>query len=143
MPKDYFEIGFKTDGGDVMPVETVIDKKIGVMIRTVTGELTFEDIKSAFESSLSHPDFHKDMHVIWDLQNADASKIYQQDVIRIARYFESQLKKRVDYKAAIVVSRDLEYGLSRMYQVAVADLPAKIGIFKRLGDAKNWVTASD
>jgi hypothetical protein len=126
-----------------MPVETVIDNKIGLMIRTVTGELIFEEIKSAFEASLTHPDFHKDMHVIWDLRNADASKLYQQDVIRIARYFEAQLKNRVDYKAAIVVSRDLEYGLSRMYQVAVADLPAKIAIFRRLEDAKKWVTASD
>ena len=126
-----------------MPVETVIDKKIGLMIRTVTGELIFEEIKAAFETSLTHPDFQKDMHVIWDLQNADASKLYQQDVIRIARYFESQIKKRMDYKAAIVVSRDLEYGLSRMYQVAVADLPAKVGIFRRLEDAKKWVAAPD
>ena len=126
-----------------MPVETMIDKKIGLMIRTVTGELIFEEIKSAFEASLINPDFHKNMHVIWDLRNADASKLHHQDVIRIARYFESQLKKRMDYKAALVVSRDLEYGLSRMYQVAVADLPATIGIFRRIEDAKKWVTAPD
>jgi hypothetical protein len=126
-----------------MPVETVVDKKIGLIIRTVTGELTFEDIKSAFEASLTHPEFYIDMHVIWDLQKADASKLNTQDVIRIARYFESQLKNCVDFKAAIVVSRDLEYGLSRMYQVAVADLPPKIGIFRGLEDAKKWVMASD
>jgi hypothetical protein len=126
-----------------MPVETVVDKKIGLIIRTVTGELTFEDIKSAFEASLTHPEFYIDMPVIWDLQKADASKLNTQDVIRIARYFELQLKKHVDFKAAIVVSRDLEYGLSRMYQVAVADLPPKIGIFRDLEDAKKWVMASD
>jgi len=27
-----------------MPIKTVIDKKTGVMIRTVTGEITFEEI---------------------------------------------------------------------------------------------------
>jgi len=27
-----------------MPIKTAIDKKTGVMIRTVTGEITFEEI---------------------------------------------------------------------------------------------------
>jgi hypothetical protein len=37
----------------------------------------------------------------------------------------------------------LEYGLSKTYQVAAADLPAKIGIFINLEEAKKWVTGSD
>ncbi len=36
----------------------------------------------------------------------------------------------------MIVSRDLEYGLSKKYQVAAADLPAKIGIFINLEEAK-------
>ena len=126
-----------------MPVNTVIDKKAGVMIRTVTGELTFEDIKSSYEASLIRPDFQMNMHVIWDLRDADASKIYKEDVIKIARYFETYIKNGDEYKAALVVSSDLEYGLSRMYQVAVADLPAEIGIFRGLEEAKKWVGESD
>jgi hypothetical protein len=66
------------------------------------------------------------MHVIWYLRDADASKIYKEDVIKTIRYFETHKKNRDEYKASLVVSRDLEYGLSRMYQVAVADLPAEI-----------------
>jgi len=89
-----------------MPVNTVIDKKAGVMIRTVTGELTFEDIKSSYEASLIRPDFQMNMHVIWDLRDADASKIYKEDVIKI-------------------------------------DLPAEIGIFRSLEEAKKWVGESD
>ena len=125
-----------------MPVNTVIDKKAGVMIRTVTGELTFEDIKSSYEASLIRPDFQMNMNVIWGLRDADASKIYKEDVIKIARYFETYIKNGDEYKAALVVSSDLEYGLSRMYQVAVADLPAEIGIFRSLEEAKKWVGES-
>ena len=40
------------------------------------------------------------------------------------------------YKTAVIVSRDLEYGLSKIYQVAAADLPAKIGVFNNLEEAK-------
>ena len=83
------------------------------------------------------------MNVIWDLRDADTSKIYKEDVIRIARFFETYIKNGANYKAALVVSRDLEYGLSRMYQVAVADLPAEIGIFRSLEEAKKWVMETD
>jgi len=126
-----------------MIVNTVVDKKAAVMIHTVTGEMTFEEIKSSYEAILSHPDFQEDMNSIWDVRDADASKFDSQDIIRIARYFETQLKNRAKYKVAVIVSRDLEYDLSRMYQVASADLQAKIGIFINLKDAKKWVTGSD
>jgi len=126
-----------------MRVNTFVDKKSSVIIHTVTGEITFQEIKSSYEAVLSHPDFQEDLCVIWDIRDADASKFDSQDVIRLARYFETQLKNRAKFKVAIIVSRDLEYGLSRMYQVAAADLPAKIGIFINLEDAKKWVTGSD
>ena len=125
-----------------MIVNTFVDKKSSVIIHTVTGEITFQEIKSSYEAVLSHPDFQEDLCVIWDIRDADASKFDSQDVIRLARYFETQLKNRAKFKVAIIVSRDLEYGLSRMYQVAAADLPAKIGIFINLEDAKKWVTGS-
>jgi hypothetical protein len=127
----------------VMIVNTVVDKKASVMIHSVTGEMTFDEIKSSYEAILLHPDFQREMHVIWDIRDADASKFDRQDVIRLARYFETQLKNRAEYKVAVIVSSDLEYDLSKIYQVAAADLPAKIGIFINLEEAKKWVTGSD
>lgn len=127
----------------VMTVNTVVDKKALVVIRTVTGEITFEEIKSSYESVCSHPDFKENMNSIWDIRAADASKFDSQEVIKIARYFETQTKNRTRYKVAVIVSRDLEYGLSKKYQVAAADLPAKIGIFIDFEEAKKWVMGSD
>ena len=126
-----------------MIVNTVVDKKAAVMIHTVTDEITFEEVKSSYKKVLTHPDFQEEMYAIWDIREADASKFDSQDVIRLARYFETQIKNRAEYKVAVIVSRDLEYGLSKMYQVAVADLPSKIGIFINLEDAKKWVSGSD
>ena len=122
-----------------MKVNTVVDKKAEVMIHTVTGKMTVEEIKSSYESVRSRPDFQENMNSIWDIRDADASKFDSQDVIKVARYFETQTKNRAKYKTAVIVSRDLEYGLSKIYQVAAADLPAKIGIFNNLEEAKKWV----
>jgi hypothetical protein len=125
-----------------MIVNTVVDKKSSVMIHTVTGKITFEEIKSSYEAVLTHPDFKDDFNSIWDIRDADASKFYSHDVIKIARYFETQTKTRAKYKVAVIVSRDLEYAISRKYQVAAADLPARIGIFIDLEEAKKWVTGT-
>ena len=126
-----------------MKVNTVVDKKDEIMIHTITGEMTFDEIKSSYETILSHPEFQEDMNSIWDMRDADASKFENQDVIRIARYFETQLKNRTEFKVAIIVSRSFEYDLSRTYQIAAADLPAKIGIFHNLEEAKKWLNGSD
>ena len=126
-----------------MILKTIVDKDDSIIIHTVTGEITFDKIKTLYETVLKHPEFQEDMYVIWDIRDADASKLDSQDVIRLARYFETQIKNRTEYRVAIIVSRDLEYGLSRMYQVAAADLPAKIGIFIDIDDGKTWVTGSD
>jgi len=127
-----------------MIVNTVVDKKAEIMIHTVTGNMTYEGIKSSYEAALlTHPDFQDDMNSIWDIRGADASKFDSHDVIKIARYFETQTKNRAEYKTAVIVSKDLEYGLSKIYQVAAADLPAKIGIFNNLEAAKEWVAGSD
>ena len=125
-----------------MKVDTVVDKKASVMIHTVTGKMTFEEIKSSYEAILSHPDFQENMNSIWDLRDADASKFDSIDIIKMARYFETKEKNRAKYKAGIIVSRDSEYGLSRKYQVATADLPAKVDIFINLEEANRWVTGA-
>ena len=105
---------------------------------TVNEEITFEEIRSSYEAILSHPDYQDGMNSIWDVRNADASKLDTHEIIRIASYFESKLRNRPEYKVAIVVSRDLEYGLSKIYQVASADLPAKIRVFDNFEKAKKW-----
>ena len=126
-----------------MKVNTVVDQEALTMIHTVTGEMTLDEIKSSYEVILSHPEFQEGMNSIWDMRNADASKFDRQDVIRVARYFETQFKNRAKFKVAVIVFRDLEYDLSKIYQVAAADLPAKIGIFNNLEEAKKWITGSD
>ena len=126
-----------------MKVNTVVDQEALTMIHTVTGEMTLGEIKSSYEAILSHPEFQEGMNSIWDMRNADASKFDRQDVIRVARYFETQFKNRAKFKVAVIVFRDLEYDLSKIYQVAAADLPAKIGIFNNLDEAKKWLAGSD
>jgi hypothetical protein len=126
-----------------MKVNTVVDKINSAMIHTVTGEITYEGINSSYQSVITHPDYRDEFNSIWDIRDADASRFDSHDVIKIARYFEGQTKNRKRYKVAVIVSRDLEYAVTKKYQVAAADLPARIGIFNNLEEAKKWITGPD
>ncbi len=127
-----------------MPIETLINKETRLIIRKITEEFNFEDIKSSFEASIRNPDFHKNMPVIWDLRNADASKLSEQNLQQIIDYIEKSTESRgAGYKVALVASRDLEYGVSRMYEAMGYDLPRKIQVFREFDKAERWVIESD
>jgi hypothetical protein len=43
---------------------------------------------------------------------------------------------------ALVVSRDMDYGLARMYEAYSQDLPVQIRIFDELEEAESWMGIS-
>ena len=127
-----------------MPVKTVIDQKTDVIIRTVKGGFTFQDFKSAFHGMLTPPDFQKNMPVIWDFTKADLSKIFKQDLDQIANHIKSHTKNRgANYRVALVALRNLEYGVLRMFEATVYDLPFGIRVFRSFEEAKKWLIESD
>ena len=113
-----------------MSVKTVIDQKTGVIIRTVEGEFTLQDFRSAFDAILTHPDFQKNMPVIWDFTRADLSELFKQDLVRIAEHIKNHTKKRgANYRVALVASSDLGYGVLRMFDATLYDLPLDMWVF--------------
>ena len=122
-----------------MPIDTVIDNDKGVIIHTVTGRITFEDITSSFEKATNHSDFVKSLPVLWDFRAADGTKITGNEIKTFIRFYESQSDKRSGIKAALLVSGDLEFGLLRMYEAQAFNIPAQIEIFRNYDDAMQWV----
>lgn len=122
-----------------MPIKTTFSNNGGVIVHTATGLLSPKGIKKAYEKSLEHAVSIKNPSVIWDLRDSDASEIYEKDIEEIANYILSLSKKRAGYKAGLVVSRDLEYGLARMYGAYVKDGPADIQVFRNFEQAMDWV----
>ena len=126
-----------------MPIETVIEKDKGVIIRTVAGEIIFEDIKASFEESLKHPDYEKKSPVLWDFRHADLVKINDEDLLKISGYYDNQMEIHAGFKGAFVVSDNFELGLLELYKVYAAYLPVDIEIFRNYEDAMEWVLDKD
>lgn len=124
-----------------VPVQTTIDGATGIVTHKVVGDLLFDDIRQAFTERTNHPDFKPGMSVLWDLSEGNASKLTSDDIRRIAARNKAQLKKSgVPYKAAFLAPRDIEFGLSRMYEMFIEDAMVDNRVFRTLDEARRWLS---
>ncbi|MFZ1983990.1 MAG: hypothetical protein WAU91_06230 [Desulfatitalea sp.] len=124
-----------------MTVHTAIDAAAGVVTHTVVGDLGIDDFQQAFALRPTLPDFKPGMRVLWDLSQANASRISTDEIRRIAHLNKSHVKKTgVGYKIAFVAPRDIEYGLARMYQMFSAETPVENRVFRTIEEAQRWLS---
>lgn len=121
-----------------MSIEVTIDKDKNLITRTFTGQIPGEDIITNMKETAKHPDHHPGMKSLNDLREfvpvSDSS-----DVRRIAEYLMANVAEREGLRAAIVVSRTVDYGMARMLQ-ALADTPSfSIAVFYDIDEAKRWL----
>ena len=119
-----------------MSIESTVNQDLNTILRTVTGELVLPDLKQAFTESTLHPDFKTNMHVIWDLTNADLSKSSSTEIIGAIEFIRSSSENRgTDYKIVIVAPDDLSFGMSRMFEAFGNELPISIHVLRNINDA--------
>ncbi|MBI5062584.1 MAG: hypothetical protein HZB87_03705 [Desulfatitalea sp.] len=125
-----------------MTVQTSIDLAAGIITHKVTGDLLLEDVQQAFAIRTGHPEFRPEMGVLWDLSEANASRMTSNDIRRIAGQNKARLKKTgVPYKVAFLAPRDIEYGLSRMYEMFADASLVENRVFRTLEEARRWLTS--
>jgi hypothetical protein len=78
---------------------------------------------------------------LWDLRGCHADKTIDasmmiQFVSYIKDRYHSELMHR---KTAILVDKDVAFGLTRMFQILAEDLPYEVEIFRDEHEAQRWV----
>ena len=122
-----------------MPMTTRFDLEAGVRFHTVTGEVTLELIREWLMGTYAHPDFVAGQHAVWDLTEAQGS-VSRKDIRCLAAAVKEAFPGAEQVKVALIVSRDVHYGISRMYeQILDDDAPIRIGVFRDQDAALNWL----
>ena len=119
-------------------ISTCIDRTAGLVIHTATGELTLDEITEAFEARLKHRDFRPGMNVLWDYRRATISSLSTQDVQQLVAFNQRIASARGGGLSAIVAPKDVDYGISRMFQIHSQDLPWHTMVFRNLESALEW-----
>lgn len=119
-------------------ITTNIDIHNNLTIITANGILLYEDIMSTVTDYYSGTVTE---FILWDLSEADVSKISNDEIMKIATKVKNISTDRVRGKTAIVSPKDLGYGLARMFEVfsEIQNLPFAYKSFRNISEAKNWL----
>ncbi len=123
-----------------MEILTVINLKINLRTHNIRGAINLFELIGYLKDLYNSSDFNPELNDIWDLRNADFSSISSEDVRSLMKYVSKKWGKSGKNKAVIVVSSELDYGMSRMYEILMeARTTGKIAVYKDINEAIEWI----
>ena len=87
---------------------------------------------------MSDRKYKKGMGRLWDFRDADLSLLNTEVVKEMAQYSLRFPPGINDVKVAFVTSRNLEYGLSRMFEM-LSRAKTPIHVFRAMDEAEKWM----
>ena len=121
-----------------MSITTIVDNDKQLTTHTAIEETSFEEtmttLKQFYEGKST-------INVLWDFRRGSMALLSSVDLERIVDYVTFHSEKRAGGKTAIVVSRDLEYGISRVIETLreIRKVPLQLLIFRSMEEANQWL----
>jgi len=83
------------------------------------------------------------LRALWDFREVVASGVQTVDLRDLAAGHLTDRPDLPESRAAVVVSRDLEFGMARMIEVFMAESPVDMQTFRDLETACMWLAEKD
>jgi hypothetical protein len=123
-----------------MKITTTIDQEFKIRIQSVSGQVDIGGLKSYIDKIFKNRELFPDMKAIWDLRDADLSKMVSEDVQKLRDVVVGKWGMDERRRAALIVSRDIEFGLSRMLEMLLGEkISGKVMIFRDYDEAMKWI----
>jgi hypothetical protein len=127
-----------------MPFSYQIHPGQNLVVNTIQGHFNFSDYLTLMERILNDPRFQPAMHMFWDFLDSTLVEFTSDDFEKIRSYIQQNRARRGSgYRAVFLVSKDVDYGLSRMYQIISEELPVQFEVFRDREAALAWIGAAD
>jgi hypothetical protein len=120
-----------------MKYQVYIDKALNVLFDRHEGEITYQAFRDSIRELYEHPDWQKGLDVISDLR--EASLVLSSSEMR--QIITSFMVDDEANKLAVVVSRDSEFGMARMFEILSEEtnIWKEYKIFRDMAEAKKWL----
>jgi hypothetical protein len=123
-----------------VPVIYRIDHESQLIRTRCTGDVTFAEVLSHFRELEHHAALPARLDVLLDL--TEMSSIPQSDQLRSVANEVAGLRRKLEWGAcAIAASRDVLFGMSRMFQVFAEPSFASSKVFRELDRAERWLAS--
>ncbi len=119
-----------------------IDEEKNIAYIKLSGQLNRKVILSAFDLAVADNSYLPGMGRLWDFRDADLSSLKSETIVEMAQYSLRFPPGINDVKVAFLVSRDFEYGLSRMFQMS-SESKTPIQVFRVMDEAEKWMMWND
>jgi hypothetical protein len=121
-----------------VPVSYTIDKEAGLIRTRCEGNVTLAEVLNHFQVLKDDPERPNHLDVFLDLREMTSSPTADQirEASRGPRFLGGLVKFGF---CAIVVDRDVIYGMSRMWAVFVEQMFTEVVVFRSVAEAEIWL----
>jgi len=124
-----------------MPVEIQYTKDNGVLVKGY-GKVTSAEVLEANEKIYENEDKIRVIrYQLWDFTEIDEVLGASRDIEMIAEQDKQAGKINPGMIIAVVSSKDVAYGFSRMWEALVDDSAIEKAVFRSLNEAWRWINA--
>jgi hypothetical protein len=132
------------NAAETMQHDIVYASDVKSLIGTTSGTGTVAGFRNYVDDLVRHPDLPKCVAIISDHRLLDLAKITSKDVRAIIKNVSVHVDKLGDMEHPVVVEREVDFGVSRMYQIrGDPSLPWHVHVCSSLEEAKAWVKSSE
>jgi len=122
-----------------MSIDTKIDLEKGEIVHTISGEFSMDEIIHTVDEFWSTRDFPENINVIWDARNTTLHMLTSVELRQFAERTRALSGKMNKGRTAVVVSRDVDFGLARIFEAYLGKLDREVQIFRDVNNAYLWL----
>ena len=117
-----------------------MDDGIGIEL-LFTGKVTLTDFLEAYRELYGEHNLYRQKYQIGEFTDVDSIELSSEDIRIIAQLEIDASKRNPNIFIANVAGTELEFGLSRMWQILADECAFEIEIFRKREDAMQWIAS--
>lgn len=118
-------------------IEIDTDKKL--IHITASKNVDAFELKEILAEIINHEEWQPGFNILCDYREIEKFNVNFKDIVDLTDWQISVDARLGNGRCAIVASRDLVYGMSRMWEILSAERSLKIGVFRNMDDAVSWL----
>jgi hypothetical protein len=125
--------------GGAMAIDIKHDQDRQMLNIIISETFDLDELTSTFEAITNSRDYPPNIRAVWDFRKADISSV-NADIINRLVEIRSHFTKRSNCRSALIVSSDLQYGFSRMFEMLTdGKIPPQLKVFREYEEAVQWI----
>ena len=112
----------------------------GYFIIKTSGDTLPEDVHSSLKQLFLHQEWEVGTHVLYDNRQENLAHLSSGDIKRISLFFTTHNEMLKRSKVALVMPKDISFGLARMWEIYTEDEASfTTHVFRCIDEARQWI----